>query len=271
MIRVALAGATGKMGREVVKTLQETDGMQLVAATGRRGVGEDVGTLVGLPPVGVALSSDLRAALQQADASVLVDFTAPDQVMENVTAALELGLHCVVGTTGVSNRDWQELDQVARPRGLGVLVVPNFSIGAVLMMRFAREAARHLPHVEIVELHHDQKKDAPSGTALMTAQLLTDTIAEKLGQGVEDGAGATAHEEEPARGMGLGPVRIHSVRLPGLVAHQEVLLGGPGQVLTLRHDAFNRQCFMPGVVLAIRRVSQLPGVTIGLESLLFSS
>lgn len=268
MIRVALAGATGKMGREVVKTLAETEGMKLVAATGRRGVGEDVGTLLGMPPCGVVLSSDLRSALQEAEASVLVDFTAPDQVMGNVTTALELGLHCVVGTTGVSSREWMELDRMARSRGLGVLVVPNFSIGAVLMMRFAREAARYMPHVEIVELHHDQKKDAPSGTAVMTAQMLADVVAEALEQ-QEGPATAKPAVSAPARGAAYGPVQVHSVRLPGLVAHQEVLFGGPGQVLSIRHDAISRECFMSGVVLAIRRVSQMPGVTIGLEPLLF--
>ncbi|HEV3479516.1 MAG TPA: dihydrodipicolinate reductase C-terminal domain-containing protein [Gaiellaceae bacterium] len=169
------------------------------------------------------------------DAEVMVDFTAPEAVLEHVTRALEHGAPCVVGTTGW---DPGAVDAPARERGVAVLYAPNFAIGAVLMMRLAEEAARYLPRAEIVELHAETKKDAPSGTAKATA--------ERVG-------GAT----------------IHSVRLPGLVAHQEVLLGGPGQLLTIRHDAFTREAYVPGVLLALERLHTLsPGVTVGLEALL---
>jgi 4-hydroxy-tetrahydrodipicolinate reductase len=168
-----------------------------------------------------------------------IDFTRPDAVRANVEGCLGAGLACVVGTTGLGGGDLERLDATARERGVPCFVAPNFAVGAVLMMRFAAEAARHLPRAEIVELHHETKLDAPSGTAKATAELLP------------------------------GDVPIHSVRLPGLLAHQEVLLGGPGQVLTIRHDALSREAFVPGVLLALERLPGLePGVTVGLESLL---
>jgi len=165
-----------------------------------------------------------------------IDFTRPDAVADDVRACLEQGVPVIVGTSGA---DLDTLDSAARDKGLALLVVPNFALGAVLMMRFAEEAARHLPAVEIVELHHETKLDAPSGTAKATA--------ERLGRNVP----------------------IHSVRLPGLVAHQEVLLGGPGQVLTIRHDTLSREAFVPGVLLAVEKISELqPGLTVGLDALL---
>ncbi len=189
--------------------------------------------------VGTALAPALEAAghelveLEQADA--MVDFTRPDAVVANVRRAIEAGVPCVVGTTGWEPHD---VDEPARDRGLAVFYAPNFAVGAVLMMRFAEEAARHLPRAEIVELHHEGKLDTPSGTAIATS----------------------------AR---LGGVPIHSVRLPGLVAHQEVLLGGAGQLLTIRHDTMSREAFAPGVLLALERLPGLPpGLTVGLDSLL---
>jgi 4-hydroxy-tetrahydrodipicolinate reductase len=168
-----------------------------------------------------------------------VDFTAPDAVLGNMRRALAAGVPCVVGTSGVTDEGLAELDRIARERGVACLVVPNFAVGAVLMMRFAEEAARVMPHAEIVELHHETKVDAPSGTAAATA----------------------------AR-MG-GNVPIHSVRLPGLVAHQEVILGATGQTLTIRHDTTSREAFVPGVLLALERLHELPtGLTVGLDSLL---
>jgi 4-hydroxy-tetrahydrodipicolinate reductase len=199
-----------------------------VALNGRRG------------KVGTALAPALEAAghelVELADAEAMVDFTAPEAAVPNVRAALSAGVPCVVGTTGW---DTAEVDAEARERGLAVFYAPNFAIGAVLMMRFAAEAARHLPDAEIVELHAATKKDAPSGTARATAALLP------------------------------GDPPIHSVRLPGLVAHQEVLLGGLGQLLTIRHDTTSREAFAPGVLLALERLPTLPpGVTVGLDALL---
>jgi 4-hydroxy-tetrahydrodipicolinate reductase len=168
-----------------------------------------------------------------------VDFTRPDAARGNVARCLEAGVPCVVGTTGLGPDDLAALDELAKGRGVACFVAPNFAVGAILMIRFAAEAARHLPRTEIVELHHETKVDAPSGTARATAEALP------------------------------GDVPIHSVRLPGLVAHQEVLLGGDGQLLTIRHDTFSREAFAPGVLLALDRLSSLPpGVTVGLETLL---
>jgi 4-hydroxy-tetrahydrodipicolinate reductase len=189
--------------------------------------------------VGSVLGPALEAAghdlVDLGDAEAMVDFTAPEAVVGNVAAALEAGLPCVVGTTGW---DTSDVDGPARDKGLAVLYAPNFAIGAVLMMRLAEQAARYLPRAEIVELHAETKKDAPSGTAKATAER-------------------------------IGGAEIHSVRLPGLVAHQEVLLGGDGQLLTIRHDAFSREAYVPGVLLALERLGTLPpGVTVGLEALL---
>ena len=186
-----------------------------------------------------ALGTELASLL--ADADVVVDFTAPETALENVRACVDAGVHAVVGTTGF---DLEQLREIAEGGEANVFVAPNFAIGAVLMMRFAAEAARHMPEVEIVELHHDRKLDAPSGTAKRTAALIGE-------------AGGNVHEP------------IHSVRLPGLVAHQEVLLGGEGQTLSIRHDSIDRRSFMPGVLLAVRRVGGLEQrLTVGLETLL---
>jgi 4-hydroxy-tetrahydrodipicolinate reductase len=209
-MNVALFGHRGKVGRVLVPALEAA--------------GHDV------QGIGRGDAVDLTTA------AAAVDFTRPDAVLANVRACIDAGVPCVVGTSGA---DVAALDAEARERGVPVLVAPNFAVGAVLMMRFAAEASRHLPAVEIVELHHETKVDAPSGTAKSTAALI---------------------ERE---------VPIHSVRLPGLVAHQEVLLGGPGQLLTIRHDALSREAFVPGVLLALERLDTLaPGVTVGLETLL---
>jgi 4-hydroxy-tetrahydrodipicolinate reductase len=185
--------------------------------------------------LGPALEAAGHELVELAEAEVMVDFTAPDAVVDNINGALDVGIPCVVGTTGW---DPGSVDASARGKGLAVLYAPNFAIGAVLMMRLAEQAARHLPRAEIVELHGEQKKDAPSGTAKATAER-------------------------------LGGVPIHSVRLPGVVAHQEVLFGGDGQLLTIRHDAFSREAYVPGVLLALERLDALPaGVTVGLEALL---
>ena len=223
MIRVAVAGAAGRMGATTCEAVEGADDLEL---TGRAD-----------PTLGVEVAEVLG------DADVVVDFTTPEAAPANVRAAVEAGVHAVVGTTGF---DHEPLRAAAREGGgeANVLVVPNFAIGAVLMMRFAAEAARHMPETEIVELHHDRKLDAPSGTAKRTAELVA-------------AVGGNVHEP------------IHSVRLPGLVAHQEVILGAEGQTLTIRHDSLDRTSFMPGVLLAVRGVAALPDrFTLGLEALL---
>jgi 4-hydroxy-tetrahydrodipicolinate reductase len=212
-VRLLLFGARGKVGSVL--------GPRLAAA------GHDVTPVV----------RDETPAYEGHEAAV--DFTRPDAVRGNVETCLGEGLACVVGTSGLGRDDLDRLDAAAREHGVPCFVAPNFAVGAVLMMRFAAEAARHLPRAEIVELHHETKLDAPSGTAKATAELIA------------------------------GDVPIHSVRLPGLLAHQEVLLGGPGQVLTIRHDALSREAFVPGVLLALEKLPGLePGITVGLESLL---
>src|SRR5687767_353759 len=223
MTAVAVAGAAGRMGATTCEAVEGADDLEL---GGRAD-----------PSLGVELADVLG------DADVIVDFTTPDAAPGNVRAAVDAGVHAVVGTTGF---DLEPLREAAAGAGGGanVLVVPNFAIGAVLMMRFAAEAAAHMPEAEIVELHHDRKLDAPSGTAKRTAELIAE-------------AGGNVHDP------------IHSVRLPGLVAHQEVILGAEGQTLTIRHDSLDRSSFMPGVLLAIRKVGALPEpFTVGLEALL---
>ncbi len=226
MIRVVVAGAAGRMGEAVCEAVEGADDLGLAGRAD--------------PALGASLVDQLEGA------DVAVDFTTPDAAPENVRACLDAGVHAVIGTTGFDLDEVRALAERARGDGGGanVFCAPNFAIGAVLMMRFAREAAAHMPESEIVELHHDRKRDAPSGTARRTAELIRE-------------GGGNVHEP------------IHSVRLPGLVAHQEVILGGEGQTLTIRHDSIDRRSFMPGVLLAVRRVGELPDpFTVGLETLL---
>jgi 4-hydroxy-tetrahydrodipicolinate reductase len=245
MIKVAVLGAGGKMGAAACRAVEGADDLELVARIGR----DDA-----LDPV--------------ADADVAVDLTRPDAVMDHVTWCVDHGVHVVVGTSGVT----EERLGAVRDRlgsdpgvGLGVLVVPNFSIGAVLMMRFAAEAARFYESVEIVEMHHPTKRDAPSGTARRTAQLVA---AARTEAGLAPMPDATTELLDGARGSTVDGVPVHSLRVRGLVAHQEVLLGSPGETLTIRHDSLDRESFMPGVLAAIRAVPGLPGVTVGLDKVL---
>jgi 4-hydroxy-tetrahydrodipicolinate reductase len=199
---------------------------------------------------------DSLEGVLDAGADVAVEFTVPDSVKRNTAWLLERGVHTVVGATGLTEADLKELEALTGPANL--FVAPNFAVGAVLMMRFAEQAARYLPDVEITELHHPGKVDAPSGTALRTARLISDA---------RRGEPARA-DEDPARGLLVDGVPVHSVRLPGLVASQEVVFGGTGQTLTIRHDSIDRTSFMPGVLLAVKRIATLPGLTVGLDALL---
>jgi 4-hydroxy-tetrahydrodipicolinate reductase len=263
LIRVVISGAAGRMGRAAVRAVGRESDLRLVAALGRsRGVGEDVGTLAGAGRIDVALGADLGAALRTSP-DVLVEFAPGRVAAEHARTAIEAGVRPVIGSTGLSTDEIASLGDLARGRGVGAVVAPNFAIGAVLMMEFARIAARFMPHAEIIELHHDRKRDAPSGTAVKTAQL----IAEARGA---PPALAVQGEEmiRGARGATAEGVPLHSVRLPGLNAHQEVVFGGLGQVLTIRHDSLSEESFMPGVILAIRRVPELTGLVYGMEHLL---
>jgi 4-hydroxy-tetrahydrodipicolinate reductase len=237
---VGVLGAKGRMGAEVCRAVEAATDLSLVAALD---------------------FDDDRDALRQAE--VVVDFTAPSAVMANLEWCIGAGLHCVVGTTGFDATRLAQVESwLAAAPGVGVLIAPNFGIAAVLMMRFAAQAAPYFDSVEIVELHHPNKIDAPSGTARRTAELISKARAAKASPD------ATTQELAGARGADVDGVRVHAVRLAGLVAHQEVLLGGQGETLTLRHDSLSRDSFMPGVLLAVRGVADRPGLTVGIDGLL---
>lgn len=265
MIRVLVTGALGKMGREVCKSVWNSDDLQLVGAVDTRGEEQDVGDLIGAGETGVLVKNNLEEELKLKTPDVLVDFTAPEAAADNVKAALRRGVRPVVGTTGMSSEEIKEIIEMAGRLKIGGVIAPNFAIGAVLMIQFASQAAKYFPHVEIIELHHDQKRDAPSGTALKTAQALLEARGD-FQQGL-----ITEVEKLPgARGGRFdGGIRLHSVRLPGLVAHQEVIFGGLGQTLTIRHDSISRESFMPGVLLAVRKAMTLEKVVYGLEKIIF--
>jgi 4-hydroxy-tetrahydrodipicolinate reductase len=272
-IPVIVNGAAGKMGREVIKAIAQASDLTLMGAidTTPEHQGKDAGELAGLSePLEVPITNQLEPMLgyvageRQMQPGVLVDFTHPDAVYNNIRSAIAYGIRPVVGTTGLSPAQLQELADFAEKASTGCLVIPNFSIGMVLLQEAAVRASQYFDHVEIIELHHNQKADAPSGTAIQTAQLLGE-----LGKTFN---GAIVEETEKiagARGsLADEGIRIHSIRLPGLIAHQEVIFGAAGQIYTLRHDTSDRACYMPGVLLAIRKVNQLKSLVYGLEKIL---
>ena len=263
MIRVLVAGAAGRMGSEVVRAVSATPDMEVVAAVDPNAAGTRVGDGQG---GAIECVPSLVAAIADTRPDVMVDFTHPSAVEGNLCTALAAGVDCVVGTTGLSEERLAELASAqCAASGTCLFYAPNFAIGAVLMMQFAERAARYMPHAEIVELHHDAKADAPSGTAVRTARLIAqgrDTLPASPGSETE------LPGLEGARGAEAEGVRVHSVRLPGLVAHQEVIFGGQGQTLTIRHDSIDRTSFMPGVVLACREVGSHSGLVVGLERLM---
>ncbi len=262
-IRIIVAGASGKMGQETIRLLSRTPHFRLVGATSRKHAGKEVGNVVGTPSFGVHFKADLAEVIDQVEADVLVDFTTPELGKRHIRLALESGIRPVMGTTGFTEQEIAELSQLCKDKQLGAIIAPNFAIGAVLMMDFAKRAARYLPHVEIIESHHDQKLDAPSGTSMKTAELIANSRKE-----VRQGHPDEVELREGARGAYYDGFRIHSIRLPGMVAHQEVLFGGTGQLLTIRHDSYNRESFMPGVQLATEKVMELSGLVYGLENIL---
>lgn len=262
-IRVVVVGAKGRMGREVVKAVMNDGELEFVGAVDRSLDGVSVAEVVGLDCGGVVFSNDLGKTLIETQADVMVDFTNPSVVKGNIDKAIELGVRPVIGTTGMTPEEIAAWDKQCQAREIGGLIAPNFAIGAILMMRFAAQAVRYLPHVEIIEMHHDQKLDAPSGTAVKTLEMIA-REREVMKQGHPN-----EHETiMGARGGDYEGIRVHSVRLPGYVAHQEVIFGGLGQTLTIRHDSINRESFMPGVVLSCKRVMQYEGLVYGLENLL---
>ena len=244
-LAVAVLGANGRMGAEAVTAVEAAADLKLVAALGR---------------------NDSLDTLVDAGARIVVDLTVPGSTEANVRFAVEHGMHAVVGTTGWDAEKLGRLEELlAGQAGVGVLIAPNFALGSVLASAFAAKASRYFESVEIIELHHPDKVDAPSGTAVRTAQLIS---AERVAAGLPASPDATTSELAGARGCDVDGVRVHSVRLRGLVAHQEVLLGGTGEQLTLRHDSFDRASFMPGVLLGVRTVASRPGLTVGLDGYL---
>jgi 4-hydroxy-tetrahydrodipicolinate reductase len=263
VIRVGVIGAYGRMGREVCRAVADDPESVLVAAVDSQGSGENIGALIGHPELKLEISDELDA-LTDAEVDVAVDFTNPDAVMDDIRWCVRHAIHIVVGTTGLTQAHLDEVRALIEEEGSesNVFVAPNFAIGAVLMMRFSAAASKWLPSVEIIELHHDKKVDSPSGTAIKTAE----EIAKARPEG---GEAPPSKEVAPgARGAEVAGIHVHSVRLPGLVAHQEVILGGPGQSLTIRHDSYDRASFMPGVLLAVKAITKHPGLTYGLENLL---
>ncbi|HKU37304.1 MAG TPA: 4-hydroxy-tetrahydrodipicolinate reductase [Polyangiales bacterium] len=244
-IRVAVWGASGKVGRVVCSAVAAASDLALVAQLGR---------------------TSSPTALIESGAQVVVDFTHPDAVMQNLRVAIESGIHAVVGTTGFDAARLAEVRSWLAPRPeVGVLIAPNFSLGAVLAARFAEQAARFFESVEVVELHHASKADAPSGTALQTAERIA-RARTRSGRGPVPDATSTALDG--ARGATVEGVRVHALRLSGSLAHQEVLFGNPGERLTIRHDALDRASFVPGVLLACRHIARRPGLTLGMDELL---
>lgn len=267
-IPVIVAGATGKMGRETIKAIAQADDMTLIGAIGRKHLGEDIGEVIGIGELEIPVTNNLEVMLaqgaQEKQYAVMVDFTHPSLVYEHIRAAIAYGVRPVVGTTGLSPEQIHDLAVFADKASMGVLIAPNFSIGMILLQQAAIAASKHFQHVEILELHHNQKADAPSGTAIKTAQMLAE-----LGQTFNSTNVPETEQIKGARGA-LMPenIHVHSLRLPGLLAHQEVIFGAPGEVYTLRHDTSDRICYMPGVLLAIRQIIQIKRLIYGLEKLL---
>jgi 4-hydroxy-tetrahydrodipicolinate reductase len=247
MIKVAVLGSRGRMGSEVVKAVKEAKDLELVAEL-------DLG--------------DSLESLVSKGAQVVVDFTTPDSVMANLEFLIKNNINAVVGTTGFDDARIAKIKELLKSSKSGVLIAPNFAIGAVLMMEFATKAAKYFESAEIIELHHPNKVDAPSGTAARTAELMS---AARKEAGLSAGPDATTTSLDGARGANVGQIPVHSVRLRGLVAHQEVLLGGIGETLTIRHDSIDRVGFMPGVLLGVRQVVNHPGLTFGLENFMSGS
>jgi 4-hydroxy-tetrahydrodipicolinate reductase len=257
VIRVGVVGATGRMGREVCRAVAADPDLALVAAVSHSSPGATLADAIGLEGASadVVLVEHLDE-MRVARVDVLVDFTAATYAPEHIAWGIANGVHAVVGTTGF------EIDPGWNDASVGIVVAPSFAIGAVLLMRFAEQAARLMPSAEVIELHHDGKVDAPSGTALLTARRIA------AARDHSHQVSAAGEAQAGARGADVDGVRVHSVRLPGLLAHEEVIFGGAGQTLTLRHDSTDRTSFMPGVLLAVKAIVDRPGLTLGLEPLL---
>lgn len=263
-IKVIVTGALGDMGRQTARAVHTDEELELVGLVDVKARTETLNDILGIKENGgLKVENDLDQVIASAHPDVMIDFTIPQAVFANARTALNNDITTVIGTSGLNKIELGELEKLAVAHQTGLAVIPNFAIGAVLMMKFASEAARYLPDVEIIELHHGDKADAPSGTAIKTADIIAaQRPARPRPQSDE-------YEKIPGvRGGQVDQIHIHSVRLPGLVAHQEVIFGGLGQSLTIRHDSYDRVSFMPGVILAIKKMIHKQGLVYGLENLL---
>lgn len=263
MINIVVAGPRGRMGREAVKLVKEVPHFRLTAVIDRINNGMLLSEMEGFAGLDVPVFTDIHECFQQVETDVLIDLTTPELGFLHTKTALEKGVRPVVGTTGFTPEQLEELKEIAERKGIGCIIAPNFAVGAVLMMKFAQTAAKYFEDVEIIEMHHDQKLDAPSGTAVKTAEMIS-INREPKAQGHE-------YEKETisgARGADIDGMRIHSVRLPGLIAHQQVIFGSDGQTLTIRHDSYNRASFMSGVKVSVETVLKLTTLVYGLESII---
>ena len=262
-IKVGVMGALGKMGKEVCRAVIGDEALVLTAAYAIEQQGMDIGPLIGLAEQGVKVETNLTKLLEEADIDVMVDFTNAQAALNNLPRVIAKGIHVVVGTTGLTENEVQALGKQAQDAHVGMFIAANFAIGAVLMMKFAQEAAKYMPNVEIIELHHDHKLDAPSGTAVTTLKKIAQSR-----QAFQQGAANEYEKIVGSRGGEYEGMHVHSVRLPGYVAHQEVIFGGLGQTLTIRHDSISRESFMPGVLLAIKKVGTWTGLVEDLENIM---
>ncbi|MBD1381682.1 4-hydroxy-tetrahydrodipicolinate reductase [Metabacillus arenae] len=261
-IKIVIAGPRGRMGSEAVKLVEKTPHFELVGAVDHKYDGQQLNEVNGFSSK-VLIYNDMEKCFQETKPDVLIDLTTPEIGKVHTKLALQNGVRPVVGTTGFSKEDLKEIEQLIEEKGIGAIIAPNFAVGAILMMKFSQMAAKYFQDVEIIELHHDQKLDAPSGTGLKTAEMIS-AVREEKKQG-------HPNEKEVlsgARGADFDGIRLHSVRLPGLVAHQEVLFGGEGQTLSLRHDSYNRASFMSGVKLSVEQVMKLDLLVYGLENII---
>jgi 4-hydroxy-tetrahydrodipicolinate reductase len=262
-IKIIIAGPRGRMGREAVKLVHQTSTFELVAVIDHKNDGMNLAELEGFTGIPAPIYSNIENCLQNNQADVLIDLTTPEFGMYHAKTALSYGVRPVVGTTGFSKSELEELEILCKDKGLGCIIAPNFAIGAILMMKFSQMAAKYFQDIEIIELHHDQKLDAPSGTAVKTAQMIAEVRNPKY-----QGHPQEKETMQGARGAVMDGMHIHSVRLPGLIAHQQVLFGADGQTLTIRHDSYNRASFMSGVKVAVENVMKLNVFVYGLENIL---
>jgi 4-hydroxy-tetrahydrodipicolinate reductase len=257
-LKVAVTGASGKMGREIIKGLSQFADIQIVGAIDIQNIGKDAGDLAGISSLGVIVTDQLAQFLERKQPDLVVDFTHRNAARKNIPVILQKGVAVVAGTTGLTEEDLAEYDRLARQNHTSMFLAPNFSLGAVMMMKFAREAAAYFSQAEIIEFHNDKKIDSPSGTAIATARKINFA---------SDAEKSTAPESS-CRGGDFAGVKIHSVRLKSMVAHQEVLFAGTGELLTIRHDSFSRESFIPGIAMAVRKVKLWTGLKVGLEEIL---